>query len=215
MTKLTLRAGRYPKTEITGVRDLARDDLKVLAQPRAKLSAAQRFKDPHHRIARLFASGLRMADVIAKTGYSYGRVATLHADPSFQNLIAEYRSQVNDAFIAGIDEYYEVATSNMILAERQLAQKLLQSEEDDDLLPTRDLIAISRDAADRFGYGKKTTNVNLNIDFAAKLERARQRSGKQIDVLGPPQVHQGGVGLTTSRQTPPPLPQPSRMLRRA
>lgn len=192
MTSLTLRAGRYPKVEIASLRDLSRDDLAVLTKPRARLRAADRFKDSHHRIARLFAAGLRHPDVAAKTGYSESRVSVLHADPSFQELIAQYRKQVDQAFLSGVDSYFEVATSNMLKAERMLADKLDQADEDDETLPVKDLIAISRDAADRFGYGKKQTNINVNVDFAAKLERARQRSEMKT--------------IESSAGTPSPLP---------
>jgi hypothetical protein len=37
-------------------------------------------------------------------------------------------------------------------------------------------MAISRDAADRTGHGKVQTNMNVNVDFASKLEAARRRS---------------------------------------
>jgi len=60
----------------------------------------------------------------------------------------------------------------------QIADKLGEAEEAGETLPVRDLIAISRDAADRFGYGKKQTNVNVNADFASMLERTIDRSRK-------------------------------------
>lgn len=218
MASLTLRAGRYPKVDITAVRDLTRDDLAILAKPRAKLRAADRFKDSHHRIARLFATGLRHADVCVKTGYSEGRISTLHADPSFQELIASYRKQVDAAFVASVDDYFEIATSNMLKAERMLSDKLDEADEAGETLPTKDLLAISRDAADRFGYGKKQTNVNVNIDFAARLERARTRAAtKTIESSAvdlPRLPAKAGVSATSpSPGTPAALP--ARLQRRA
>jgi len=64
-----------------------------------------------------------------------------------------------------------------------VADRLADQEEDPDAkpIPLRDLMAISRDAADRFGYGKHTTQTNVNVDFAAQLERAIRRSGKLAD----------------------------------
>ncbi len=84
-------------------------------------------------------------------------------------------------FVKNADAFYEVATSNMLKAEVMLADKLEAAEEEGTHLPTRDLIAISRDAADRFGYGKRQTNLNVNADFASLLEKAIQRSGKTIE----------------------------------
>lgn len=203
---MELRAGRYPKVDALAIRDLTREDLKILAQPRSKLRAADRFKDSHHRIARLFAAGLRHADVMAKTGYSEGRISTLHADPSFQELIATYRKQVDQAFVESQDTYFEIATSNMLKAERMIADQLDEADADNEQIPVKTLLAISRDAADRFGYGKKVTNVNVNVDFAARLERARARaSTKQIDLVALPPQQASGVAAPDDRHSPAPL----------
>lgn len=173
---MPLHRGRTHKPiQITAVRELTREDLAVLRNGRST-PAIQRLRDPHHHLARLLATGLRPAEAASRTGYSLARLYVLNADPTFQDLVASYRKDVNAAYIESQDDYYRLATSNMVKAERQLAEKLEKADEEGELLPTRDLIAISRDAADRFGYGKKTTNLNVNVDFAAKLEAAVKRS---------------------------------------
>lgn len=169
------------KFTVDTVRELTREELGLLAEPRQRQPGVARFRDPHHRLARLISSGLRYDDVAAKSGYSKGRVLTLMQDPAFLELVASYRDQVTGQFLEAVDDYYEMATGNMLKAERQIAEKLEIAEENGETLPTRDLLAISRDAADRFGYGKKQTNVNVNIDFAAQLEKAIKRSGKIIE----------------------------------
>lgn len=185
---MTLHRGRIAtKIEILGVRELTREDLACLREPR-DVPAVQKLRDSHHRLARLIASGLKINEAAAAAGFSAARAYVLHIDPSFQDLVATYRKEVNAAFIQGQDQYYETATSNMLKAERMLAEKLDAADAEGELLPTRDLIAISRDAADRFGYGKKQTNLNVNVDFAAKLERAIQRSGKTIDATPEPKL---------------------------
>lgn len=177
-----IKRGRVAKDRIiTEVRELTRDDLALIKEKRATLPAVQRFRDPHHRLARLFATGLRPNQVIEQSGYSNTRVMTMYADPAFKELIEHYRKMVDKSFVESTDAFFEIATSNMLKAERQIAEKLDKADEDGELLPTRDLIAISRDAADRFGYGKKQTNVNVNVDFAAQLEKAIKRSGKTIE----------------------------------
>lgn len=172
-----LHRGRLPAKapDILAIRELTREDLACLRQQRTA-SAVSKLRDPHHRLARLIASGLKVNEAAARAGFSAARAYVLHVDPTFQNLVAEYRKDVQTAFVAGQDDYYTAATSNMLKAERQLAERLDKADEEGELLPVRDLIAISRDAADRFGYGKKSTNVNVNVDFAAKLEAARKRS---------------------------------------
>lgn len=211
---MAIRKGVIPKSrEILAIRSLVRDDLEVLREPRAKNTVAK-LRDPHHRVARLIASGLRRGEVVARSGYSYQRVFLLEADPSFQELVAQYRKEVTQAWLDGVDDFYELATSNMLKAERQIAEKLEEADEKGELLPTRDLIAISRDAADRFGYGKKSTNLNVNVDFAAKLEQAIKRSGKVIESAAvlPSRVPQQPVAALAPS---PPMEQPQPFRRRA
>lgn len=169
--------------------------------PSVKKNYLKRFKDPHHKAARLIASGVRPLErVAAMCGYAVSRIYTLNVDPAFQELVARYRPEVLDGFKEGVDDYYEVATSNMLKAERMLAEKLDGADEEGELLPTRDLIAISRDAADRFGYGKKQTNLNVNVDFAAQLEKAIKRSGKE-----PRTIDAKAVSVQPSPQHSPPV----------
>jgi len=150
-------------------------------------SAVKRFRDPHHRVARLFASGLRVQEVADRSGYSYQRVFTLSQDPAFQELIAKYREKVDEAFVANVDEFYEQATANMRMAERQIAERLEAAEDEDGSpIPLKTLVDISGDRMDRFGYGKRQTNLNVNADFASLLEKAIARSGKTIEATAIP-----------------------------
>lgn len=164
------------------IRPLTREDLAEIMVP-PKKSAVARLRDPHHHAARLIAAGVRpMEEVARRTGYSRSRLYVLTLDPTFQELVASYRTREDASFYSTRDDYYETATANMLKAEVQIAEKLEAAEETGELLPIRDLLAISRDAADRFGYGKKTTNLNVNVDFASKLEKAIERSAaRSID----------------------------------
>lgn len=180
-----LTKGAIPKKRnILSVRELVRDDLEVLREKRAAMPT-NRFRDPHHRVARLYAAGLRTFEVQQRCGYSISRLQVLSADPAFQELVASYREKVNEAFVREQDEFYELATSNMIKAETQIAEHLEQAEENGELVPLRSLIALRADSADRLGYGKKQTNLNVNVDFAAQLEKAIKRSGVTIDGVSP------------------------------
>jgi len=176
------------KPEILSVRPLTREDLGLILEKRADgegrpiQGAVRRFRDPHHRVARLFAAGLRVQEVADRSGYSYQRVHTLSTDPAFQELIAKYREKVDASFVANVDEFYEQATSNMRMAERQIAERLEAAEDEDGSpIPLKTLVDISGDRMDRFGYGKRQTNLNVNADFASLLEKAIARSGKTIE----------------------------------
>lgn len=208
---MELRPGRYLEASFDAVRDLVREDLAVLKERRAQIPAVTRFRDSHHRLARLFASGMTIPQVHERCGYSLARVSTLHADPAFQELIAEYRKDVTKNWVDGIDEYYGLSVSNMIEAELQVEQHLAKARDENEPLPLKHLLAISRDAADRFGYGKKSSKeVNLNVDFADRLQKAIQRSGKVIEHVPASSRHMGD-----RRPVPPQVEGGPRLLRRA
>ncbi len=163
------------------MRELAAAELETLRGPRPKAPSVAKFRDSHHMVARLFASGLRPGQVADRCGYSRGRIQMLHNDPAFQELIAQYRGMVDEEFRENVDDFVTQATSNMVKAERMLADRLDQADEEGELPPVRDLVNIVSDRADRFGYGKRQTNLNVNVDFAAKLDQAIARSTRVID----------------------------------
>lgn len=181
---MALHRNKPGTTQVIGqVRSLTKDDLAILSKPRTGAGSVKSFRESHHKLARLYAMGLRHEQVMAETGYGYSRVTTIYRDPAFKELIAQYTKMVNEAFANGVDAYYTLATNNMLAAERHIADKIAELDEEGELLPIKTALAISRDAADRFGYGKKKeTTLNVNVDFAARLEQAMKRSGKTIDV---------------------------------
>lgn len=211
--------------DIVSIRPLTREDLVLIDQKRDPLrsggSAVARFRDPHHRIARLFASGLRGTEVQAQTGFSYNRLSALRNDPAFQQLIAVYRNKIDERFAEGQDEFYETATANMRKAERMIAEQLEEADENDVHLPIKTLDAIAAGRMDRFGYGKRETRLNVNMDFAAQLEGAIARSGKAkvIEATAPQLLPQSAPGvhspLPESSEQPSSPPVERRVLRRA
>ena len=138
-------------------------------------------------------------------GYSAVRVNDLLNSPAMEELVAQYRLKVDEAFVENVDSFFEVATRNMMAAERHISDHIAELDETGELLPVRVALAISRDAADRFGYGKKQTNIN--VDFASALEKAIARSGKGTVIEGPP----------SGRPNPPVAvsPPPPRVVERA
>lgn len=181
-----LRRGRQPKPhKVLEVGELTRADLEKLKQ-RRDTPVVQRFRDSHHRLARCLATGMRAEEAAEESHYSIARVYMLSADPAFKNLIDHYREVITAEFKEAQQDFIALTTSNMMKAERQIAEKLDEADAIGELLPIRELLAISRDAADRTGFGKKATNLNVNVDFAVQLEDAIRRSGKVIDVTPSP-----------------------------
>lgn len=209
----TLRAGRYLEASFDSVGELSREDLAVLQKPRERLPAAIRFRDSHHRIARLFASGMTLAQVHERCGYSMTRLSVLRNDPAFDELVAEYRKDVNESWKENIDEYYGLRVANMVEAELQIEEQFARARDEGTTLPLKTLLAYSSDSADRFGYGKKSSkDVNLNVDFADRLQKAISRSGKVIEHAPLPRMGAGAGGSTPIALT---VSAPPKILRRA
>lgn len=161
--------------EITDVRSLTRADLAVLAEPRPT-NSIQTLRDTHHRIARAVAAGLRNAEVAEMTGYSITRISILRQDPAFIELVAHYRGLITAEYVREADPVIGFLKDNALKAAAMLSDKLDHAMEQNEFLPTRDLLGIAELGFDRTGYGKVNKNVNINVDFAAQLEAARKRS---------------------------------------
>lgn len=142
-----------------------------------------KLRESHHSVARLLALGMSHQDAADRTGYSYNRIQQLSEAPAMKELVAKYRSKLDDSFALSADEYHTLLFSNMVAAERHISDQIAELDEVGELLPISKALAIARDGADRLGYGKKReSTVNINLDFAARLEGAIARSGKVIDV---------------------------------
>lgn len=198
------------KIDLGPIEPLTKADLEILRQPREQAPwQPKTLRDSHHRIARMFAAGLRQREIAEITGYTTTRLGILRRSPAMIELVAEYRKDVHEAWVKAQEGYAEIATSNMIAAERHIADYIDELDAKDELLPVRTALAISRDAADRFGFHKKSTNFNVNMDFAAQLEAAIKRSGKVVEgeAEGPhagPSADRGpDLKLVEARPLPP------------
>lgn len=168
---------------LKSVRPLERADLAYLQQKSARDMSIKNLRDSHHIVARLLASGQSMTEIARQCGRSISNISILAASPAMQELVAQYRAKEDDSWKASRDEYYDLIFSNGIKAARQIGDQLdMADDSPDNLIPINRLLAITADSSDRVGYSKKSTTLNVNVDFAAKLEAARRRS---IVVLNP------------------------------
>lgn len=179
------RPGKRPAIE--GVRELTLEEVQNGVHGRAP--SVKRFRDSHHMLARLFAIGMRPGAVAERVGYSIARVSTISGDPAFQELVESYRASVDEKWKESVDEYFDLAISNRIISARLINDKLTEAEPDD--ISMRELVMVHSDMADRTGYPKRTVAVNVNVDFAAQLDRAIKRSSQSV------QPHLPGPGPIT------------------
>jgi hypothetical protein len=174
---MPLRPGRQTteKPALGEIRSLAREDLALLAETRPK-TQLQSLRDKHHRIARAVASGMSNGEIASVCGISYNRVSILNQDPAFAELVAHYRALVTADWIEAADPVIDFLGSVRTKSLAMLEDKLVAAEEQGEFLPTRELVSMAELGLDRTGYGKVNKNVNINVDFAAQLEAARNRS---------------------------------------
>lgn len=201
-----------PPPKIASIRAITREDLPRLRQPRDKaVSFPGRLRQSHHRVAELLAMGFGLSQVALLTGYSYNRVATLSTAPAMRELIAIKTATREEMQTIVEDSFREIHGANMLAAARHINDRIAELDEEGELLPIRDALNIVSDGADRFGYGKHTTQTNFNVDFAAKLEAAIARSKSPPQIEGranppnPSPAPQSAAGPEpSSRQTAPP-----------
>lgn len=161
------------KPSIGPLRELTAEEVR--STPRQRANPTQKFRDSHHRMARLFAAGLRVKEVAELTGYSVSRVSLFHSNPGFQALIVEKRAVEDEIARDKIAQYNDLILANGLKAERKLADKL-DDDDETEQMSVRELISIARDAADRVGLSKRSVQTNISVDFAAMLDRAISRS---------------------------------------
>lgn len=200
-----LGAGRPAKfPSIDGVRELEQVEVERLKPGREP--AVKALRDSHHMIARLCAIGLRTTEIAERTGYSIARVSVLRNDPAFRELVEQYKVDVDESFRENVDEYFSLVAKNRTLSARLINDKLSEIEDLDDV-SIRELVAVHSDSADRTGYPKRSVAVNVNVDFAARLDQAIQRSNRAKIIEHSPALDSSALD---GEGTPPPaLPVPN------
>lgn len=164
--------GRAPKP-VSGevLRPLTAVDLEALSDEKgSKPSALKRISDRHHALARNLAGGMGAGEAAAVCGLSPSRVAILQADPMFQDLLSFYRREVGLVY----RDMHEKLAGVSSIALDELQDRLEDAPED---ISIGQLLEVVKLGADRTGYGPQssTTNLNINVGLASKLEAARKR----------------------------------------
>jgi hypothetical protein len=171
------RGRKALRLNVSKKRDLTQSDVESLWDiPEGGLESSTnqilKIRNTHHALARLIAEGRKQVEVSAITGYSPSYISTIQHDPAFKNLVAYYKSQVEETFTS---VHERLAALSMLSAE-ELQERLAT---DPDSFTNRELNELLTIAADRTGFGpqSRNVNVNVNVDFASRLEAARRRAG--------------------------------------
>lgn len=129
----------------------------------------------HHRLAQFLAGGMDETIAAKLCNYTPNRVSILKGDPAFQELMAHYKSIVDDEFTDFIS-----AAADLSLDMVGRLQQILD-EEPEKLSPGTILEAI-RTLADRSGNSpvQRTLNANVNVNLGDRLRSARQRANASL-----------------------------------
>jgi hypothetical protein len=175
---LVRTAGRAAKPMRAEVgRALTPDDLAALEVERGiKAPPLKKLRETHHQLARLLAKGMKAGEAALVVGYDPSRISILLADPAFANLVQTYAG-VKDLEFA---DWARVAATFSMEVLQDLQERF---HEDPNAYSPEFKLEVLKTLADRTGNGPshKMTNVNVNVDLAARIESARRRVGWTID----------------------------------
>lgn len=149
-------------------RALGEADLLMLDAAQAQAPQLRRLTQRHHALARMIAGGAPAAEAAISCDYTPTRVAQLQRDPTFRELIAFYSKKVDEVFVDRARALSDLSTDAILELHARL-------EDTPEAFSVRDLTELSKVALDRTGLGPSTTQVNVNVDIAARMAAARAR----------------------------------------
>lgn len=179
--------GRPPTRELVAeeVGELTVEDLSVLELSHStKALPLKRLSERHHGLARALAGGMAPGEAAYAYGYRPASVSILQADAAFKDLIEHYRA-IPDAMYA--DLHQRLSGMSIDAADeitRRMEEDANRDEGEQPQMSTGQLLNILTIGADRTGYGPatKSTHVHLHGGLAVRLEAARKRVAKMLDI---------------------------------
>ena len=167
------------------VRELDEVDIALLQEERGiKAAPLKRLSERHHALARCLASGMEPGEAAITCGYVSSRVSILQVDPAFQELLEFYRADVNAKYLGMHDVLAGLSRDAAAELHTRLEDEM-QMEPVDKKMTIGQLGEIVKLGADRTGFGPQSSQVNVNVDLAGRLQAARERVQQRR--LSPPQ----------------------------
>lgn len=174
---LDIRTRGRARRNVVGVvvRELEQSDLSLLgAEKGVTAPALKRLSERHHSLARCLASGMSPSDAAISCGYVLSRVSILQADPAFRELLEFYRSDVNEKYL----DMHGVLAGLSLDAAMELRERLEdEMQTDEKKMTVGQLMELTKLGADRTGFGPQSssTQLNVNVNMADRLQAARER----------------------------------------
>lgn len=172
-----MKVQRSPRTPyVKAVRPMVRSDIEALRQPSAR-PRIQKLGATHRTMVRLFALGHTNAEVAQILGYSVSRVSLIRNSPAFQEQLDRFLDKADVAVQQSVDATNQLMAQGRVMVLTQMIEDVEAGE----LTPAMKLRYFDS-FADRTNYHRKSTKENININFAAELEAAFERS-KSIKLI--------------------------------
>lgn len=152
------------------MRPLVQADLVLLQSEKGSTTPPlKRLRDRHHALARLLAAGRTPGEAAVICAYDPSRVSILQNDPAFRELVAFYREKVVEAYGDMHEQLAGMSMDAVVLIRERM-------EDQGDAIGLTTLVELAKMGADRTGHGpKSTSDVNVNVNLASRLEEARKR----------------------------------------
>lgn len=153
--------------------ELSADDLGLLSAERGVQKppdAVKRLSERHKNLARLLANGVEAWEAALITGYSESHISILKGDPAFRDLLRLYGEARDLAFQSVQDKMIGLSHDMLDVIQDKI-------ENEPEKITLAQSLEIFKTVADRSGNGPQTksTNVNVNVDIASRMETARHR----------------------------------------
>ena len=179
---MALKSGESPRNSrgrpytILTVSPLTEADLPALREKAAPIARLTALRDSHHAVARLMASGLNNVQIADSLGHSLASLSRWRSDPAMQDLVAHYRTLVTEEWLNEVDQISKMSVSAIAKGLRTIHDHFDDADDRGELVPMNRALSVVSDLMDRFGYGKKSSTTNVNVNYAAELEAAIARS---------------------------------------
>jgi len=139
--------------------------------PVASGGGLRRLRDSHHQLARLLARGVSNIEASSVTGYSASYISLLKKDPSFEELVAFYRSNEE---LAQADVTFRLTALNLGFI-GELQDRLEFHAEG---MSNSFVLEAVKVLSDRTGHAPMAKSLNVNVNLAGRLESARRRAAE-------------------------------------
>lgn len=164
--------GRRPaELAVEVVGEIGEADLALLAANRSTApSVIKRIRDRHHSLAKALATGMSDSEASLITGYDPSRISVLKNDPTFKQLIAEYRT-ISDGVFADFQDRAAGVSLEYLNILADLAEDTPES------VSPGFALEVVKTLADRTGHAPiaKSVQVSATVDLTGRLEAARKR----------------------------------------